>query len=99
MPFWAPLPASFRGILTNVHARRLVVGCFILLAATTATNAQSVRLPEAGGRTASLGQPFRWHWQGGVGAGLVHAPSALLLRAHVGVAYDLFNPVAGLGSI
>src|SRR2546425_11449433 len=37
--------------------------------AAAGARAQNVRAPEVGGRTVSLGQPLRWHWQLGLGAG------------------------------
>jgi phosphatidylserine/phosphatidylglycerophosphate/cardiolipin synthase-like enzyme len=72
-----------------------------MLAAADDANAQRIRPPESGGHTASLGQPLRWRWQTGFAAGPFSeaASSDLLLRAHLGVAHDLLNPVAGLSRI
>ena len=73
--------------------------CALLLVA--AANAQSIRSPESGGQTSSLGQPLRWRWQAGLAAGPINiaASNDLLMRAHVGVAHDLLNPVAGLARL
>jgi hypothetical protein len=73
--------------------------CALLLVA--AANAQSIRPPESGGQTSSLGQPLRWRWQAGLAAGPINiaANNDLLMRAHVGVARDLLNPVAGLARL
>lgn len=60
--------------------------------------AQTPRAPDAGGRTASLGQPLRWHWQGGVGAGAYREglSNDLILRAEGGVYHAPLNPVTKL---
>ena len=73
--------------------------CALLLVA--AANAQSPRPPESGGQIASLGQPLRWRWQAGLAAGPINiaASNDLLMRAHIGVAHDLLNPVAGLARL
>jgi phosphatidylserine/phosphatidylglycerophosphate/cardiolipin synthase-like enzyme len=61
-------------------------------------NAQTPRAPDAGGRTASLGQPLRWRWQGGIGAGAYFAglSNDLVLRAEGGVYHAPLNPVTKL---
>ena len=83
-----------------------------LLALTSATagflsgsardaSAQSPTDPSVGGRTASLGQPIRWHWQLGIGTGLYLAgPSNnLMVRAAGGTYYAPLNPITKLAEI
>ena len=63
-----------------------------------AASAQSPRAVEVGGRTYSLGQPPRWHWQFGVGAGAYRGgPSTdLVVRATGGGYHAALNPVTKL---
>ncbi|HEV8380858.1 MAG TPA: hypothetical protein VGQ29_04695 [Gemmatimonadales bacterium] len=63
-----------------------------------AARAQSVRAPEVGGRTVSLGQPLRWHWQLGLGGGayLGRASDDLLIRGWAGGYRAPLNPVTKL---
>jgi hypothetical protein len=64
-------------------------------------SAQETRPPEAGGHTNSLGQPQRWHWQAGLGAGANFAgPSTdLMLRAVAGGYHSTLNPVTKLAEL
>lgn len=63
-----------------------------------AASTQEPRRPEAGGRTGSLGQPPRWHWQAGLGTGAYReGPSTdVMVRAAGGVYYAPVNPVTKL---
>lgn len=60
--------------------------------------AQTARAPEVGGRTVSLGQPLRWHWQLGMGAGvyLNGNSSDAIIRGVAGGYYAPVNPVTKL---
>lgn len=73
----------------------------VALGAASAASAQWDRLPEEGGRTASLGQPLRWHWAAGLGAGayLEGPANQVMVRAAGGVSRDLMSPVVGLANI
>ena len=63
-----------------------------------AVRAQTARAPEVGGRTVSLGQPLRWHWQLGVGAGvyLNGTSNDAIVRGVAGGYYAPVNPVTKL---
>jgi len=60
--------------------------------------AQTVRTPEVGGWTASLGQPLLWHWQLGLGGGayLGGTSKDLMIRAWGGGYRASMNPVTKL---
>lgn len=64
-------------------------------------SAQTSPAPSAGGRTVSLGQPIRWHWQVGLGTGVYLAgPSTdLMVRAAGGAYYAPLNPITKLSEI
>jgi hypothetical protein len=90
-----------------VPARTSVWYALLILGATTVgfslgsarnASAQTPRAPDAGGRTASLGQPLRWRWQAGVGAGayLEGPANDLMVRAEGGVYHAPLNPVTKL---
>jgi len=66
--------------------------------AAAGVRSQNVRAPELGGRTASLGQPLRWHWQLGLGAGAYLGGTAndLMIRAWGGGYRASMNPVTKL---
>ena len=66
--------------------------------AAAGARAQNVRAPEVGGRTVSLGQPLRWHWQLGLGAGayLAGTSNDLMIRAWGGGYRASMNPVTKL---
>src|SRR3989442_6248591 len=66
--------------------------------AAAGARAQNVRAPEVGGRTVSLGQPLRWHWQLGLGGGayLGGTSSDLMIRAWGGGYRASMNPVTKL---
>lgn len=68
---------------------------------TRNANAQSSPAPSASGRTVSLGQPIRWHWQIGFGTGVYLAgPSTdLMVRAAGGAYYAPLNPITKLSEI
>ncbi|HET9707898.1 MAG TPA: hypothetical protein VFP39_06320, partial [Gemmatimonadales bacterium] len=57
--------------------------------------------PRVGGRTASLGQPIRWHWQIGFGTGfyLAGPSNNLMVRAAGGTYYAPLNPITKLAEI
>jgi phosphatidylserine/phosphatidylglycerophosphate/cardiolipin synthase-like enzyme len=79
----------------------LLLGCLTVgLAPGSARDgsAQTPRAPDAGGRTVSLGQPLRWHWQAGLAAGTYfEGPSNdLIARAEAGVYHAPLNPVTKL---
>ena len=61
-------------------------------------SAQTPRAPEFGGRTVSLGQPLRWHWQAGLAAGPdFYGPGTdYMARAVGGVYHAPLNPIIGL---
>lgn len=73
----------------------------VVLGVVTSASAQWDRPPEQGGRTASLGQPLRWHWAAGLGAGayLEGPANQVMVRASGGVSRDLLSPVVGLANI
>lgn len=80
---------------------RLVLGISTaawLFGPAPGASAQSALAAEVGGRTASLGQPLRWHWQFGVGAGayLNGASRDPILRATGGGYRATLNPVTKL---
>ncbi len=68
---------------------------------TQNASAQSSPAPSAGGRTVSLGQPIRWHWQIGIGTGAYLAgPSTdLMVRAFGGAYFAPLNPITKLAEI
>ena len=72
----------------------------MLLGSGTAAGAraQTVRAPEVGGRTVSLGQPLLWHWQLGLGGGayLDGTSKDLMIRAWGGGYRASMNPVTKL---
>jgi hypothetical protein len=76
----------------------VVAAVLLSSGAAAAARAQSVRAPEVGGRTASLGQPLRWHWQLGLGAGayLGGTSNDLMLRGWGGGYRASLNPVTKL---
>ncbi|MFL5519624.1 MAG: hypothetical protein ACJ8B6_01715 [Gemmatimonadales bacterium] len=82
------------------HARASIIVA-VLCAVPLRAAAQWDRSPSDGGFTASLGQPRRWHWQAGLGAGAwFEGPDTeLLLRASAGTYRDLLNPVTGIAQI
>lgn len=62
--------------------------------------AQDQRPPDIGGLTRSLGQPARWHWQIGIGAGAYFQDSTTLaLRAVMGGYHAALNPVSKLAEL
>lgn len=69
-----------------------------LFGSAAGASAQTPRAAEVGGRTVSLGQPPRWHWQIGLGAGAYLAGSTndLMLRATGGGYHSSLNPVTKL---
>ena len=82
-------------------AVRVLVGALLLSSGAGAgagARAQSVRLPEVGGRTVSLGQPLLWHWQLGLGGGayLGGTSKDLMIRAWGGGYRASMNPVTKL---
>jgi hypothetical protein len=68
---------------------------------TRNASAQTSPAPSAGGRSVSLGQPIRWHWQVGLGTGVYLAgPSTdLMVRAAGGAYYAPLNPITKLSEI
>lgn len=81
------------------YAVRVLVGAVLLgSGAAAAARAQSIRDPEAGGRTVSLGQPLLWHWQLGLGGGayLGGTSNDLMIRAWGGGYRASMNPVTKL---
>lgn len=68
---------------------------------TRTASAQSSPAPGAGGRTVSLGQPIRWHWQIGLGTGvyLLGPSTDLMVRAAGGAYYAPLNPITKLAEI
>lgn len=89
-----------------VRAGRIILLLFLALPVTGAWRAPALYSqvpirPEAGGRTASLGQPPLWRWQAGAGAGAwLEGPSRVaMVRAHAGAYRSLLNPVMGLAEI
>ncbi len=84
-------------------ASAVVPFCGLLLLSTPPrAAAQLERLPEQGGRIASLGQPPRIHWHAGFAAGFaVHERTTgdLGVQLYLGAVHPLLNPVAGLGNI
>ncbi len=68
---------------------------------TQDANAQSPPAPSAGGRTASLGQPIRWHWQIGFGTGayLAGPSSSLMVRTAGGAYFAPLNPITKVAEI
>ncbi len=109
MPRWDSCSEPGRGRRARAGGPRgwwALVWCSATLAgvapgAARDARAQWDRPPEAGGRTASLGQPPRWHWHAGLGAGafLEGSSHQVLVRASVGGARDLLSPVVGVASI
>jgi hypothetical protein len=71
---------------------------WLLSGSAREASAQLPRLPEFGGRTVSLGQPLRWRWQAGLGAGpYFHGPGTdFMMRAVGGVYHAPLNPIIGL---
>lgn len=63
--------------------------------------AQRGRPPEHGGLTESIGQPPRWRWSGGLGAGgwFEGPQNEFMARAELGVQHDLLGPSIGLLSV
>ena len=50
--------------------------------------------------TASIGQPDRWRWSGGLAAGgWFDGANTFMARAELGVTHDLFGPSIGLLSM
>ena len=76
----------------------LVAAVLLSSGAAAGARAQNVRAPEVGGRTVSLGQPLRWHWQLGLGAGayLAGTSNDLMIRAWGGGYRASMNPVTKL---
>lgn len=76
----------------------LVAAVLLDSGAAAGARSQSVRAPEVGGRTASLGQPLRWHWQLGLGAGayLAGTSNDLMIRGLAGGYRASLNPVTKL---
>ena len=64
-------------------------------------SAQLSRPPDAGGRTASLGQPLLWHWQATLGTGLYLGDGSgdVMVRAVAGTYYAPLNPVTKLAEL
>src|SRR6266702_824695 len=95
---------SVRGVDQALPRQRRVVArsvvCVVAagLLAAHAARAQTVRAPEVGGRTVSLGQPLRWHWQMGLGAGAYLGGNSndLMIRAWGGGYRASMNPVTKL---
>src|SRR6266581_4031925 len=95
---------SVRGVDQALPRQRRVVArsvvCVVAagLLATHAARAQTVRAPEVGGRTVSLGQPPQWHWQMGLGAGAFFGGTSneLMIRAWGGGYHASMNPVTKL---
>lgn len=79
---------------------RVVRWCALLLLCLGSAR-HTPRLPEAGGRTFSLGQPLLWHWQVALGAGGYFEASAsdVLVRATAGASRALLNPVTKLAEV
>ena len=79
-------------------ARSVVCVVAAVLLAAHAARAQTVRAPEVGGRTVSLGQPLQWHWQIGLGAGAFFGGTSneLMIRAWGGGYHASMNPVTKL---
>ena len=92
-----PARASRRYALLGLGA--WVVG--LPLGSARNASAQTARAPEAGGRTASLGQPPRWRWQAGLSAGAFfpHSPADLIVRAQGGLYHAPLNPVTKLAEL
>src|SRR6266571_4800776 len=82
----------------RVVARSVVCVVAAVLLAANAARAQTVRAPEVGGRTVSLGQPPQWHWQMGLGAGAFFGGTSneLMIRAWGGGYHASMNPVTKL---
>ena len=78
--------------------RRSVLTAALLFGPALEASAQVPRAPEVGGRTASLGQPLRWHWQLGLGAGayLDGSSNDLMIRGLAGGYRSSLNPVTKL---
>jgi len=76
----------------------LVAAVLLGSGAAAGARAQNVRAPEVGGRTISLGQPLRWHWQLGLGAGayLAGTSNDLMIRGWGGGYRASMNPVTKL---
>src|ERR1051325_9661915 len=98
-----------RGLVVPARAARRLCELLALTIATAGflsgsardASAQSPIDPSVGGRTASLGQPIRWHWQIGFGSGLYLAgPSnTLMVRTAAGAYYAPLNPITKLAEI
>ena len=75
-----------------------VAAVLLSCGAAAGARAQTVRAPEVGGRTVSLGQPLLWHWQLGLGGGayLGGASQDLMIRAWGGGYRASMNPVTKL---
>jgi hypothetical protein len=59
--------------------------------------AQRTRPASQGGLTESIGQPAKWHWSGGVGAGgWFEGPNEFMARVEAGAQRDLLAPDLGL---
>lgn len=78
--------------------RVLVSAALLGSGAAAAARSQGIRGPDVGGRTASLGQPLRWHWQLGLGAGayLDGTSRDLMMRGVAGGYRASLNPVTKL---
>jgi len=94
--------------MTAPASRRCCV--FLVLSAWTGglapgsvrgASAQTPRTPESGGRTGSLGQPLRRHWQAGLGVGpyFVGPGTTLMVRAVAGVYHAPLNPIMGVAEL
>jgi hypothetical protein len=94
------VPARAARRLCELLALTIATAGFLSGSAPDA-NAQSPTDPRVGGRTASLGQPIRWHWQIGFGTGLYLAgPSNnLMVRTAAGAYYAPLNPITKLAEI
>src|SRR3989441_3565355 len=91
--------ASGKGRVVARCAVRVFVAAVLLgSGAAAAARAQNVRAPEVGGRPVSLGQPLRWHWQMGLGAGAYFGGTSndLMIRAWGGGYRASMNPVTKL---
>lgn len=90
------MPAACRRCSTQLFFAVWTVA--LLFGSARTASAQVPRLPEFGGRTVSLGQPKRWHWQAGLGAGpYFEGPgTAFMVRAVGGVYHAPLNPIIGL---
>ncbi len=80
-----------------IHARALAT-LGLLLTALQAAGAQLPRAPEAGGRTASLGQPPRWRWEVGFAAGeyFESEPNEAMVRTVFSAYRSPPNPVKAI---